>query len=166
MIVILSLCALFFIAINLQNILLKGSFESEYTPLKADYIVNATFKRCNINILKPEFAKITDYRDEQEINIAFYAPGKILSQTEADWDNSYTGGTTVKNTTFHELVGMVKKDCNQFQEGHGDYYGEDLAWSYSPYEPEPEKTQEEIEEEEYEEWVNDAIHEMRMENKD
>ncbi len=60
----------------------------------------------------------------------------------------YTGGTTLKNTTFPELVNMVKDDCSQFQESKGNYYDETINWSYSPYTPEPELTAGEMEQEE------------------
>lgn len=121
---------------------------------------NDTFIRCNYNIFNPEFAYTFNLNliseDGYEFNkkmISFHKPKHLFSQTNEEWESSYTGGTTIQNTTFPELVEMVKEDCSQFRKGHGDYYGEDLAWSYSPYEPEPEKSQEDIEfEQRMDEW--------------
>ena len=127
-----------------QNIFLKKSFETEYISLKGTHIEYGKLERCNYNIFNPEFVRVMEYKDTNEKDMYFYRPAHLFSQSNDEWKNSYTGGTTIKNTTFNELVEMAKDDCYQFQQGHGDYYGEDLAWSYSPYEPEPEKTEVDI----------------------
>lgn len=145
-----------------QNYSIKKSFESHIDGKIGNY--NDDWIRCNWDITNIEIAY--PFMDGKTGHVSFYEPKRIFWATSNDWDNARTGGTTVKNTTFPELVKMVKEDCYQFQEGHGDYYGEDLAWSYSPYTPEPEKTPEEIAEEEYERWLIDAIDEMREENKE
>jgi hypothetical protein len=138
---ILGVGALFLLIISLQNVSLRRSFESEYTPLKADYIANATFERCNMNIFKPDFAKVTEYEDEEDVNIAFYAPSRLFRQTEDEWDTSYTGGTTVTNTTFPELVAMVKEDCSQFRYGYVNPDPVGPRWTYSKHVEIPEKTE-------------------------
>ncbi len=54
-----------------------------------------------------------------------------------EWESEYTGGTDVENTTFPELVEMVKEDCSQFQKAKGSASDETINWSYSPYIPRP-----------------------------
>lgn len=72
----------------------------------------------------------------------------IFSQS---FQSNYTGGTTVKNTTFPQLLKMVKEDCSQFQKGYLDYTGyedlsekekddryweierKNLGWTYAPH---------------------------------
>ena len=137
--ILIILCLLGF---YLQNYLVEKSLEKfNKEPLGDDYALI----RCNLNVFNPEFAYIFFTGDEG--NISFDTLSKIIWKSE-DWKQSYVGGTTIKNTTFPELVKMVKKDCEQFKKGHGDYYGDELAWSYSPYELEPEKTEEMKEQEE------------------
>ncbi len=106
----------------IQNQTIKKSFIN-YNGDNGDNI----FIRCNYNILEPEFTYavelnlITD--NGIEINkkmLSFHKIKKIFSQTELEWKNSRIGGTTVENTTFPELVKMVKQDCSQFQDNYYD----------------------------------------------
>lgn len=159
-ILIVSLIAIYFTIFLIQNFTLEKSLVQNYNEGEKVSGDELAFTRCNYNVLDPEFA--TTFFIKEEGNIGFYRPNKIFWGSEQDWDNSYTGGTTIKNTTFPELVEMVKDDCYQFQEGHGDYYGEDLAWSYSPYEPEPEMTEQDIIDLE----IRDMMRELYMQKKD
>jgi len=102
-----------------------------------DSIKNYDAIMCNYNIFKPKYTLITSAHyqynniDKNSLSIGFFSLSRphIFSSS---WSIKFIGGTTVTNTTFSELVKMVKEDCGQFQEGHGDFYGKDLAWSYSP----------------------------------
>gem|GEM_PF-6638314 len=49
------------------------------------------------------------------------------------------GGTTIKNTTYEEVLEMVKNDCSQFQEAKGKYDDIDINWSYAKYDRELEE---------------------------
>ncbi len=67
-------------------------------------------------------------------------------------NENYLGATTVRNTTFPELVKMVKDDCEQFKDGYTDYTGyehlsdeekdeqyyevrkKNLGWTFTPAE--------------------------------
>jgi len=141
---------------NIENSLNDYWYSDENKTINSSDII-----RCNISFLKPNVAFVSDHillDDIDELKIYFYGIKNIFSKK--DDNREFIGVTTVKNTTFPELVKMIKEDCSQFQEGHGDYYGEDLAWSYSPYEPEPEKTQEEIE---YEQKLKDLSAKVRQE---
>ena len=117
---------IYFSIFLIQNFTLKRSVSQDY----GDNIVFdgdiRDFVRCNMNILKPEFAYL--YKIGKTADADFYKPKHLFSQTEQEWDDSYTGGTTIKNTTFPELVAMVKEDCNQFQDGGSK--GE-IEWRYS-----------------------------------
>jgi hypothetical protein len=111
--------SLFFI----QNRQIKHSLE-EYNEAKINDV--HALVRCNYNILKPEFAYI--FFAMNQGHISFDQVNKIFWKV-SDWKNSYTGGTTVKNTTFEKLVKMVKGDCSQFQKG--GRRGE-MEWIHSP----------------------------------
>jgi len=106
------------------------------------------FQRCNFNIFDSEFAYLTG---KNRALISFYKPKHLFSQSKEEWKNSRTGGTTIKNTTFDELVKMAKEDCSQFQE---DFDAEDpktqIDWGYR--EVEPPKTEKELEMEKKEEY--------------
>jgi len=122
-IMLLFFYSIFFI---LQNHEIKNALE-KYN--EAELNDEHALIRCNYNIMEPEFAYV--FFAMNQGHISFDQINKIFWKAK-DWKTSSTGGTTIKNTTFPELVEMVKDDCSQFQGGHGDFYGEDLAWSYSP----------------------------------
>jgi hypothetical protein len=157
---VLGVLIIYFGTFLIQNSTLKRSISQDY----GDNIVFdgkiRDFIRCNMNILKPEFAYT--YKIGETADVDFYNSINLFSQTEEEWDNSYTGGTTVKNVTFPELVAMVKEDCEQFKRGYLDYTGyedlseeekrekyyeierKNLGWTYTPA---PKKTEEMTEEE-------------------
>ena len=89
-----------------------------------------------INNLEHSFVYEEKYNERVSYHIHFYLVSRnnIFSQK---LKAKYTGGTNIENTTFSELVKMVKEDCSQFQKAKGDYYDETINWSYSPYTPEP-----------------------------
>jgi len=123
-------------------------------------IKNYDIVQCRHSIFKPKYSIVAHKyysEDRQTYDVAFYSPIRhnILSSS---WQIDYTGGTTVKNTTFDELVAMVKDDCNQFQEAKGDPSDEVINWSYSPYIPEKEEEPEE-------ELSNEEIEELRQQYK-
>jgi len=149
-------CVYFYNSIRIPNAIaikkLAIKFPDKYEEYKT--------VKCNLfDFINPEYAFIAK-RPERDHEIFFFkvAFSNVISK---EIRLNYTGGTDVKNTNFDELVKMVKEDCPKFQKGYGDYYGEDLAWSYSPYVPEPPKTQDEIDfEKRKEEWLK-----MRYEEK-
>ena len=106
---------------------------------------NAKYKmiRCNRNIFKPEFAFISGRED---VEISFHKPPIFLVNNVKETLEFYVGGTSTKNTTFPQLLKMVKEDCYQFQKSFGNYNDQTINWSYGKYKPKPKKTKEEIEE--------------------
>lgn len=89
--------------------------------------------RCDFGISNIEYAFIGEYKDRiDNLKTFFYEMKRKSLFTVNDWSDNYIGGTTIKNTTFPQLVAMVKEDCSQFQKGKGDYWGEDIAWSHTP----------------------------------
>lgn len=132
--------------ILLQNLLLKRSFENNYIPLSADYIINSKLHRCNFDIINPKFARVTEFQDRSEKRIGLYEVRNFFSQTKDEWRASRVGGVTVRNTTFKNLLKMTKEDCYQFQRPFGNFQDETINWSYSREKSEEEK---EIENQEY-----------------
>jgi len=101
---------------------------------------------CNLNIYKPKVAFV--YHDignknykNNSLEIGFYDVSRN-NPFSTNWQTEYTGGTTIQNTTFPELVKMVKEDCSQFQKAKGDFHDKTINWSYSPYTPKPPKSPE------------------------
>lgn len=118
-----------------------------------------TIIRCESGLLRGLYGFVYEnkFKTITDEHIHFYQTMRdsIFSWT---FNTQYTGGTTVKNTTFPELVKMVKKDCSQFQDSYfdkselGDTTGmndfekterwhetefKNIRWTYSPYEPRP-----------------------------
>jgi hypothetical protein len=125
-ILVLLILALPFIYISvyyIQNLTLKESFVTYNEGQGSD-----SFIRCNSNIFEPEFVDI--YFTGDEGNLSFKKT-KMLFQSDEQWRNSRIGGTTVTNTTFEELVKMVKKDCSQFQYGYANPDPEGPRWTYT-----------------------------------
>ena len=72
----------------------------------------------------------------------------MFYQTDEEWRQSRIGGTTVINTTFDELVEMIKDDCSQFQEDYDNPLVDEggIDWGYREADPsEPPKTEEDLE---------------------
>ena len=129
-IVTIGILILFFVGIfiyqkySLQNIKLK-IINYETRGGRQDLLV--TFKekevvQCNWNIFKPEIAFVyhdignNNYKNDS-LEIGFYNFQKEY-YLFGKWNFEYTGSTTVKNTTFPELLKMVKQDCYQFQKDY------------------------------------------------
>ena len=55
----------------------------------------------------------------------------MLNISENNWGKNGVGATDIKNTTFPELVKMVKEDCGQFQDGYDNPDPDGPAWTYS-----------------------------------
>ena len=146
---ITSLVIIYFTIFIIQNNFLKKSFEKNYISLSGQHILNSELERCNYNIFNPEIVKITEYKESNEKDMSFYKPKNLFSQTKEEWRNSRTGGTTIENTTFNNLLKMVKEDCYQFQDGSEELEKTNIVWTYTP--KRPEKTEEEIRQEQLEE---------------
>ena len=130
---IAGLTTIYFTIFLIQNISLVKSYSIENdVELNTE---DTKFIRCNYNILKPEFAYTFPFSDK--IHVSLLRSEKLFSQTGQEWDNNEIGGTTIENTTFDELVKMVKEDCSQFQKAKGSASDETINWSYSPYTYEP-----------------------------
>jgi len=115
-IIIISIVILplfYFATYLIQNQTLKKSYVDYNEGQGAD-----SFIRCNLNIFEPEFTDI--YFTGDEGNISFKKTTRMFFQSNEEWKKSRTGGTTIKNTTFPELVEMVKEDCSQFQKAYYD----------------------------------------------
>ena len=96
--------------------------------------------RCNWNIFKPEYAVVHDLFNNitREYNIYFFNQKNIFS-----FEIERIGTTTVKNTTFEELLKMVKEDCYQFQKSKGTPKDKTINWGYLKYDKRYEVTEEE-----------------------
>ena len=134
MILIISLIVIYFGIYFYQNYSLKSSFSKETNTL---FNSESKMIRCNLNIFEPEFAYV--FGTDNDGHIAFNKTKKIFSQNYEQWQNSYIGGTTVKNTTFNNLLKMVKKDCSQFQK---DKKEEEITWGYREYDRKAEEQKE------------------------
>jgi len=112
-----------------QNYSLKRSFAKEN---QQEFDKNFKFIRCNYNFLQPNFAFVFPFRTGGFIS--FEKSKKFLYQSKEEWDINHIGTTTIKNTTFPELLKMVKEDCSQFQKPKGDPKDKIINWRYSPAE--------------------------------
>jgi len=123
----------------IQSHTLKNSFAKEQI---AKFDEDTKWIRCDSRILEPEFAFA--FGTGNGGRIGFYRSENLFYQTEKEWENNEIGGTTVINTTFPELVKMVKKDCYQFQEDYDNPLVDKggIDWGYR--EVEPPKTEEEL----------------------
>ena len=93
---------------------------------------------CKFNLTNPEYALVAlehyvypeDDVDRKIWHVTFhnFSRSNIFSP---NWKIDYTGGTTIKNTTFPHLVKLVKQDCSQFQKSKGNHTDETINWSYS-----------------------------------
>ncbi len=148
----------------LQTYLVKRSLENKWLTAKETEFKGYEVVRCNLSILQPEVAFVDDYillDVIKGLEIHFYTQENIFDFSRNSWsDKNYTGSTDVKNIAFPELLAMVKKDCSQFQEGYGDYYGDKLTWSYT--EPRPEKTPEDLEAERLAEEAAERVYEYKV----
>jgi len=104
---------------------------------------NYNIVECRFDLLNPEYAFVSYQHyvypernvDNKLWRIDFYNLDRDNKIT-TNWNIERTGGTTIKNTTFEELVKMAKEDCSQFQKAKGDFRDETINWSYSKYNPE------------------------------
>jgi|GEM_PF-5174488 len=103
--------------------------------------------RCDNNLLHPAVAFLSEHvllEDIDELKVYFYRIKDIFSKNENTRD--FIGVATVTNTTFPELVKMVKEDCSQFQADYNNPDSDGIDWGYREAEPAP--TPEQIKEEE------------------
>lgn len=118
----------------LINLNIEKSLISYWTMDNPNYIFyEYKVIRCNNKIIYPEVAFVAESQFKEypnDFNIHFYNIIKPFDKTEEN--RKYIGSTTIKNTTFPELVKMVKEDCSQFQKAKGDSDDETINWSYSP----------------------------------
>lgn len=133
----------------LSDLLVKKS-QAEYslTDNSRQYI---SYDVIRCNLLSLEYVFVDTYKDNHfEIYFHKIKFKNLFSPNKINWDDNYIGGTDIKNTTFPELVKMVKKDCSQFQEDYNNPDPNGIDWGYREAEPPaPPKTLEEISEEEY-----------------
>ena len=136
----LSVFGIYIILFQIQTYFVTKTIEGNFLNsgvTDEDYTTYQTI-RCDLNIFQPKIAFVNDIFFDvlPEFSIYFF-----------DVNNGFkvarSGGTTIENTTFDELVEMVKKDCSQFQQAKGDPSDKTINSSYSPYTPEPPKEQEE-----------------------
>lgn len=84
------------------------------------------------------------HRPERPFDVMFYdlISGDFINE---NYEFEYMGGATIENTTFPELLQMVKQDCSQFQESKGGPKDKTINWVYAePFvgSPEPQMDEE------------------------
>jgi len=152
------------ILVFVLTLLVFFSYKSSYSALYKDKIltqdeeIQNAFKEyemvnCNFSLNNPEHAFVSfqhyiypeDNTEMKFWRVDFYLlkRSNIFSQK---WDIQRTGGTTITNTTFPELVKMVKEDCSQFQADYNNPDPDGIDWGYREAEPAP--TPEQVKEEE------------------
>ena len=110
--------------------------------------------QCKFSLFNPEYAFVAHKQysnDNGEVEweflrAYFYNFGRT-NLFSSSWLMNYVGSVDIDNATFAEFVNMLGEDCTQFLEINSDRPDEDIDWIYSPYEPEPEKTAEQVESE-------------------
>jgi len=124
-----------FVLFSIQNYLAKKSLVKYIFSYNTDNLLNYATVRCNLNIFKPEFAFIdkenNKYTGKTNLSIDFHYVEDIFNIKGNDWTRYYLGSTDIKNTTFSELVKMVKEDCKQFKKSVGGFHDKTINWSYS-----------------------------------
>lgn len=133
---------------NIKNTMIEHDVYSESKKVQEAF-QNYDAIECKFGLLNPEYAFVSHLHyvyperniDTVTLRIDFYNLNRpnILSRK---WNIQRTGGTDVKNTTFPELVKMVKEDCSQFQQGGRQ--GE-MEWIYSPAPTQEETDKDKIE---------------------
>jgi len=103
-------------------------------------------KICDFNLTHPSYSLITEEdilgRGKLTYEILHYELGRA-HPFSFKWGVDYLGGTTVKNTTYPQLLKLVKKDCDRFQKSSSlNADPNDTRWVYSK--AEPPKTPEQI----------------------
>jgi hypothetical protein len=111
---------------------IKADTEIETSEWFQNRVQQYDIIRCKFGFTKMVYAFVYEnkYKDMLDHHIYFFDINKnnLFSTTI---NSEYTGGTTIENTTFDELVKMTEKDCFQFQHAKGDYRDETINWSYS-----------------------------------
>ena len=144
-IVILLFIIIYFGIYFIQNKTLTNSFVKETNTI----LDNETkFIRCNWNIFEPEFAFVFD-GGLNDAHMSFRKSKKMFYQDKLNWRKNKIGGTTISNTTFDNLLKMVKEDCYQFQKDSKDLKNppKEISWGYREYDrkaEEQKKLQEEL----------------------
>ncbi len=145
--IIILILISYFIICTIQNKVmiekLNSIFKKQNSIQKND-LSKIESVRCNWNIFNLEYVVIHDLFNvgRNEFYIYFFKQKNIFN-----FERERTGGTTVKNTTFPQLLKMVREDCYQFQKPKGTPRDKEINWRYVKYTPEPPKTKEEIEQE-------------------
>ncbi len=106
-----------------------------------DSIKNYDSIMCQFGILDTKYSLITYSKyekDREYLTIGFYSLSRP-NLFSTNWQAEYTGGTTIKNTTFPELVKMVKEDCSQFQGGFVNEDPNGIGWTYTRAQTKAEK---------------------------
>ena len=161
---ILGLIVIYFGTFYMQNYLLKKNLYKNYIfQYNTEDLVKYDFERCNLNIFYPEISFIELEKSEyigDDFGVYFYKPKNFFFQTTKEWENSYIGGATIKNTTFPELLKMVKEDCEQFQKPRGHANDKIINWRWSSYN----KEEEELEKKQREKEQKENLRQMRAES--
>jgi len=99
--------------------------------------------RCQFGIKKMKYAFAYENKFESLIDYhIFFFDITKNSLFKNTVNSKYTGGTTIQNTTFPELVKMVKEDCSQFQGGFVNEDPNGIHWTYTRAETKEEKAKE------------------------
>lgn len=151
---LLIICISLFV---LQQHNIKEFITDYWFPPKGKVINDYKIIRCDYAVFTPQVAFVSDQviLDEFPEIVVYFS--ELSNTFFGAIHEDYLGSATIKNTTFPQLVQMVKEDCGQFKEGYLDYTGyedlseqekydryyeieeKNLGWTYTPYTPEPEK---------------------------
>ena len=134
----------------IKDILKKENKVSLKNELGLDKYKNYEIVRCSLGLYNLDYVFVGDGRsideDDSNLEVTFYNLNR-KSIFSSKWESDLVGNSIIKNTTFPQLLSMVKDDCYQFQKSKGDRNDEVINWSYGKYKPKKPKTKEEIEEE-------------------
>ena len=139
---IFTIPILYILIFSIQSLLLKNSLLNYVNSYDTSTVVSQKIVRCSYNILNTDVAYVELENDEyigDDYGIYFYFLENIFNIKNNDWTKNYIGATDPKNTTFPELVEMVKEDCGQFQGGFVNEDSDGIHWSHTRAETNDEK---------------------------
>ncbi len=170
-IILISFVLLYFVSFWIQNIIIKKNIDNYILSFQynVENIKKRDVVRCNYNILRPEFAEVElENRNNRDILYISFWKGDILFRiTKENWRKYKVGGTTISNTTFPQLLAMVKEDCYQFQKSNNWYNKEskEIKWNWSRAETKEEREKRELERKEEEKKQEEFIKKLKEEGK-
>ncbi|PID83162.1 hypothetical protein CSB11_02345 [Candidatus Campbellbacteria bacterium] len=147
---------LYFSLYYIQNKNIKTHQLNYWFPSKGKKINKYESVRCSYSIFdtKSVFVSeqvILDKYKELALYFSDYSNSFFTSKV----NEKYLGSSKVNNTTFPELLRMVKQDCEQFQKGKGNRNDKTINWIYYKNNPELDEIIKELKKDKDEEDVGD-----------